>query len=145
MTQPDRLATILTEAERNRRADRAASTSANTVSTPAAGGDYTVDESSSGTNAGNVVVLDANGKIPTALLYASALGGGAGGAAASYDHRQNSPATTWVVNHQLGGYPPVVVTDADGVQVYAEVQYPDKNHVVIKFGRARAGVAHLTL
>lgn len=146
MTNPsnDPLASILSEAERNRRLDRAASSSANTVSTAASVGDYTVDATPSGTNAGNVVVLDANGKIPTRLLYSSALGGN-GGTSPAYDHVQSVASTTWVIPHNLGGYPPPVIVDALGTEVHAEVRYPDVNHMMVLFGRPSVGAVHLTL
>ncbi len=145
MTSPDPLATILTEAERQRRADRAASASANTVSTPASTGDYTVDVGRTGTVSGNVVVLDANGYIPSRLLNPADRGGAGGGGARVYDHAQPTAASTWTIPHFLGGYPPVVALDAAGNQVHAEVHYPDDNHVVLKWGRARSGYAHLCL
>lgn len=133
----DPLAGILSEAEANRRRERAAQNSAVTVSTPAATGDYTV----AGSAPGSPVLLDDNGKVPQALTYPPS----AGQTARSYQHDQTSASTVWQVPHQLGGYPPVVVLDGTGALINAEIHYPDDNNVTVVFGRPETGVAHLSL
>lgn len=140
MTNPDPLAAILAEAERNRRQDRAASASAGTVSVAASTGDGTV--TTAGGGGGNSVTLDANGKIPEELLYPAQ----AGEVARTYTHRQDTAAQVWQIPHNLGGYPePVLVDENGGPLPQGEVRYPDPNHIVIVFGHPRVGVAHLSL
>lgn len=128
------------EAEANRRRERAASASANTVSTPAATGDYTTG--SAGAEAGNALVLDENGKIPQRYLYPPT----AGSVARSYEHVQTLPSKTWTIVHSLGGFPPPVVIAADGSELNPSVRYPDDQTVILEFGRnAHAGRCRLSL
>lgn len=142
----DPIAAILQEAEANRRRERSAQASAGTVSTPAAAGDTTVQTAGAGGTgsnnaAGNPVVLDANGKIPAALMYPPS----AAQVARTYTHVQGVASTLWTIVHGLGGYPPPVVLDPNGAAMNGEVHYPDDNTVTVTFGRPQLGTAHLSL
>ena len=134
----DPMASILIEAERNRRSERAASASAGSNSTPSAIG----DDTAAGIGGGNMVTLDANGKIPSRFLYAS----GGGGGPALYEHVQTTAATVWTIRHDLGARPQVTVIDQSGQELQVETHYPDPATTVqLVFGRPTAGVAQLNL
>lgn len=127
---PDPLAGILTQAERDRRRDRAYRESTGTLA-GAAG---------EGTAAGGLgVTLDGSGHIPVGLLPPG-LGGGGG----TFRFEQDTPSDTWTVVHNLNGHPDVRIEDAEG-PIGGAVDYPDDNTVVISFTTPIAGFAHLTL
>jgi hypothetical protein len=140
----DPLAAILAEAERNRRQERASSASAGTISTPAVTGDSTVGAQSGPatgqTGGGNVVTLDASGRIPASMMPATAPE-----APESYEHTQATASAVWTITHDLGGRPSVVVIDAAGREIQAAVEYPSLTTVVVRFGRPTAGSAELSL
>lgn len=140
MSQPDQdpLAAILSQAEADRRRERAAAASAGSVSTPVSYGDATV---AGGGQGGLSVTLDANGRIPPSLLYPAA----AGQVARSYEHVQSAPAAVWTIPHNLGGYPPPVVIDDSGSAIDGEVRYVDENTMTVTFGRPKTGRAHVSL
>lgn len=136
-TQQD-LTDILTEAERQRRGDRARQASTGT----------TVAEPDNGLpgpeDAGQVVVLGPDGYIPRAYLPPGT-GSGGGGTGAVYRHVQDSASTTWTVAHMLGARVlPVVTVNGDDRHNHAELHYPDDNHTVLVFSRPMAGQAVFT-
>lgn len=65
--------------------------------------------------------------------------------ASSYDHQQTAPSMTWTIVHGLGDYPIVdAFTMSDGVLqriLPANVQYIDKDTVVLLFSTSRSGFA----
>lgn len=62
-----------------------------------------------------------------------------------YTHFQSLPATTWIIDHELGKRPAVVVTDMqEQVIVPSEIQYQGTTRVTITFSEAVAGWAHLS-
>lgn len=66
--------------------------------------------------------------------------GPAGGG--TFDYEQMSAATVWTVNHDLGRYPAVTVTDYSGNVVYGDVEYINTNTVTITFSAAEGGYVH---
>lgn len=65
------------------------------------------------------------------------------GGAAIYLHTQSSASSTWSIAHNLNTVPDVVVVDAAGQQLLAEIHYPDSNHAVVVHGSPYAGSAYL--
>lgn len=68
--------------------------------------------------------------------------------AAHYTHVQLSAANPWVIDHGLG-FPPagVLVFDGNGVQLEADLSYPDPANrvsVTFPFGMSQAGIAYLS-
>lgn len=59
----------------------------------------------------------------------------------NYVHVQNSPATAWVINHNLGKYPAVTVVDSAGTEVIGQVVHNSMNQCVATFSAAFAGKA----
>lgn len=61
----------------------------------------------------------------------------------SYIHSQLTPASTWIITHNLGKHPSVSVVDSSGNWVIGDVSYPSANTVTITFGAAFGGIAYL--
>lgn len=59
-------------------------------------------------------------------------------------HTQGTAATTWTINHALGGYPSVSVVDSAKTVVFGEVNYVSISQVVVNFTSAFSGYAYLT-
>ena len=59
-------------------------------------------------------------------------------------HTQGTAATTWTINHALGGYPSVSVVDSAKTVVFGEVNYISTTQVVVNFTSAFSGYAYLT-
>jgi len=62
----------------------------------------------------------------------------------SYHHQQLSPAATWVIVHNLNGYPNITIVDSAGTQVEGEVKYDSGTQVTVSFSSAFAGDAYLS-
>lgn len=63
--------------------------------------------------------------------------------ASTYVHSQGVASNTWTINHNLGKYPSVTVTDSTGRIVVGGVQYVDANTVILTFSGAFSGTAYL--
>jgi len=59
-------------------------------------------------------------------------------------HTQGTVATTWTINHALGGYPSVSIVDSAKTVVIGEVTYSSTTQVVVNFTSAFSGYAYLT-
>jgi hypothetical protein len=64
--------------------------------------------------------------------------GASGGA---YVHQQLTPATMWIINHNLGFYPDVTVLSTGLAEVDAEVVHISVNQVRVYFVTPFAGIA----
>ena len=62
----------------------------------------------------------------------------------SYAHTQNAVSYNWVITHNLGYYPNVVVTDSAGTIVEVDISYPSTNEVTITLSQALSGYAYLS-
>ena len=71
-------------------------------------------------------------------------GRGGGGVAQSYIHLQNSPASTWVVNHNLSYYPAVSVVSLTGDVVHGDVNYSGQQQITITFSAPFAGRVYIS-
>lgn len=63
---------------------------------------------------------------------------------ARHIHTQETAASTWVINHALGGYPSVSVVDSSKTLVFGEITYPSTSQVVVNYSAAFSGYAFLT-
>lgn len=63
----------------------------------------------------------------------------------SFDYVQAPPAAVWTIVHGLNGYPDVLVLDNTGRKLYADVQYPDDQTVVVSHDHPYSGTAKLRL
>jgi len=63
------------------------------------------------------------------------------GPAWAYVHHQESPAATWVIHHDLDGYPSVTVADSSYQVVEGDVVYQSVDVVEVSFSSAFGGSA----
>ncbi len=61
----------------------------------------------------------------------------------SYVHDQMTPQAVWVINHNLGKYPSVVVIDSAGQQWEGSIAYPSTYQVTVSFSAGFSGKAYL--
>lgn len=71
-------------------------------------------------------------------ILAVAAGGGV-----SFTHHQTVPAATWVIDHHMGLIPTVVLLDGSGQQMFAEIQYPSDQTIVVVHSAPYTGTAYL--
>ncbi len=62
----------------------------------------------------------------------------------SYTHLQNAVSYNWVITHNLGFYPNVVVTDSAGTVVEVDISYQSANQLTITLAQAISGYAYLS-
>lgn len=67
-----------------------------------------------------------------------------GPAGAFYLYTQATPATTWIINHNLGYRPAVELLDAGSQEIDGEIAHPSANQTVVTLNPATAGIARLT-
>jgi hypothetical protein len=60
-----------------------------------------------------------------------------------YVYNQAVASQTWNVNHNLNKYPSVTVVDSAGTMVIGEVNYVDKDNLIIKFSAGFSGTVYL--
>lgn len=65
-------------------------------------------------------------------------------ASIAHTHYQNTPASIWVIEHNLGFWPNVYVLDTNGDECEGEVQNVNFNRTDIFFSAPFAGRARLT-
>jgi hypothetical protein len=62
----------------------------------------------------------------------------------SYDHNQVTPATVWVIDHNLGMYPNILIIDSVGEQVMGNTTFDSINKVTLTFSAPIYGHAYLS-
>lgn len=65
-----------------------------------------------------------------------------GEAGSSYRHVQGTASAVWTVNHDLGRFPAVTVTDTDGKEVEGDVVHNSINSLTVTFSAAFSGEAN---
>lgn len=58
-------------------------------------------------------------------------------------YEQNSPSDTWEITHGLDKFPSVTVVDTANTVVTGQVDYLNKNQVILRFNYPFSGFAHL--
>lgn len=66
-----------------------------------------------------------------------------GGSDVRYVHTQNSAASVWYINHDLGKFPSVSVADSSGELVMGSIMYNNSNSLEVHFESAFSGKAYL--
>lgn len=61
----------------------------------------------------------------------------------TYVYRQDIPTSLWTINHNLDAYPSVSIVDSTETIVIGEVEYIDRNSVVVTFNGSFSGKAYL--
>ena len=59
----------------------------------------------------------------------------------NYVHVQNTPSTSWVINHNLAKYPSVTVLDSAGTEVVGAIVHNSINQCVVTFSAGFSGKA----
>ena len=62
----------------------------------------------------------------------------------SFVHTQDTASSSWVITHNLGFYPNIVVKDSAGSVVEGEIDYDSANQVTLNFQSAFSGAAYLS-
>jgi hypothetical protein len=62
----------------------------------------------------------------------------------AYVFTQNSPASSWTINHGLDFVPNITVVDTAGSVVEGDYSYPNENTIIATFSGAFAGKAYLS-
>ena len=62
----------------------------------------------------------------------------------AYTHLQNAVSLSWVITHNLGFYPNVVVTDSAGTVVEGDLSYASVNQLTVTLSHAISGSAYLS-
>lgn len=57
-------------------------------------------------------------------------------------HVQSTPASEWIINHNLGYRPDFTLYTVGGVQFFAGIDHPTLNQTRVTLGTALAGEAH---
>lgn len=60
-----------------------------------------------------------------------------------YTHTQGIPAASWVITHNLDGYPTAVVFDSAGTQCEGTYSYQSPNQMTITFTAPFSGTAYI--
>lgn len=87
----------------------------------------------------SVSVINAGPQGPTGP---QGVPGSADGEVFRYVHTQGVAATSWVVNHNLGGYPSITLLDYLGEEFYANVNYPNANQAIVTLTVPDIGTAN---
>lgn len=61
-----------------------------------------------------------------------------------YTYTQASASDTWVINHNLAGYPSVTIVDSAKTVVVGTVEYNSESQVTVSFSTPFSGTAYLT-
>ena len=62
----------------------------------------------------------------------------------AYQHTQSTTSSSWVITHNLGFYPNIVVQDSANSIVEGEIVYDSANQVTLNFQAAFSGMAYLS-
>jgi hypothetical protein len=96
------------------------------------------------TEGGSSTVVTAPRVTQSVAVITEGPQGPKGDAGAGYIYTQQSPASTWTINHLLGFKPSVDIYDSGSQQIAADVSHPSLNQSVILFTAPTAGFARLT-
>jgi len=61
----------------------------------------------------------------------------------TYTYTQAIPSATWVIIHNLGKHPSLVVVDSAGTAVEGDIMYDSNNQITVSFIGGFSGVAYL--
>ena len=81
-----------------------------------------------------------NGFVGTESEWLASLGGGT---SSTFVFEQITPLNTWLINHNLGKYPSVMIVDSSGNQVIGDVTYLSNNQIRVNFSAGFSGKVFL--
>lgn len=82
--------------------------------------------------------------IITTTIVDDGRGGGGGVTAQSYTFEQSTPASTWIVNHNLSYNPAVSIVSSSGDLVHGDVTYSGPQQITINFSAPFSGRVYLS-
>lgn len=85
---------------------------------------------------GGVSATELTSTVRAVLLGADAAG--------TYTHTQSAASASWVVNHALGYFPNVSLTDENGNTLWGNIIHHSPNQLEAQFNTARTGIARLS-
>ena len=91
----------------------------------------------------NIINLFGNGVLDLDKFYDFAVFTLSSQGAPTFIFNQNTVATTWNIQHNLGKFPSITVIDTGDTVVTGEYTYIDNNNVTLTFSAAFAGKAYL--
>ena len=91
----------------------------------------------------NLQFLGGNGSMELDELYNIVNFVKGGGGDKHFTFSQSVPSVSWNITHNLNKNPAVSITDINGHEVFAEVDYINQNELVIKFADASKGTAYM--
>ena len=91
----------------------------------------------------NLTNLFGNGVLTNKLYYDFAVFTLSSQGVPTFVFNQNTPATVWNIQHNLGKFPSITVIDTGDTVVTGEYTYIDNNNVTLNFSAAFAGKAYL--
>jgi len=89
----------------------------------------------------NVVITNQQPNVVISQVGAQGPAGASG--AGFFTYTQNTPASTWTITHNLGGYPAATVLDTSGNNCEGTISYTNANTMVITFTSSFSGTAYL--
>lgn len=66
-----------------------------------------------------------------------------GGSDKNYIYEQTEVKDIWIINHDLGKYPSVIIVDDNNIAIVGEIEYMNKSQVIIRFNKNETGKAIL--
>lgn len=90
----------------------------------------------------NTVTINQVEAVKATVLDKFSILGVNAGSDKTYIHLQNTPASTWLITHNLNKRPSVAVVDSAEEIVYGEVEYVNDNQVTLTFAGAFSGKAY---
>lgn len=61
-----------------------------------------------------------------------------------YLHRQTSLSTGWVINHNMGYFPNVLLKDPTNTTIIGDVRHSNANSLTVSFNLSVSGIAYLS-
>jgi hypothetical protein len=121
----------------------------NIIVTPPAPITIIVEPTPSGEEAGRPIVIGpgqggAQGPVGPAGPAGPQGEQGIPGPSLAYVHTQNTPASAWTINHNLGIFPQVSIIEIGGANVEGEVIYLNNNSLTVSFTVAISGTAYIS-
>jgi hypothetical protein len=93
---------------------------------------------------GSVIIETPQSKVEQVVVSLAGPQGIPGSAAGSITFNQDVPSDQWVIPHDLGKFPNVLVVDSAGDEVFTSAIYPDNSTVVLNFSAPFSGKAVLS-
>jgi hypothetical protein len=91
----------------------------------------------------NLTNIGGNGVLENKAVYDFAVFTLSSQHAPTFVFNQNTPATVWNIQHNLGKFPSITVIDTGDTVVTGEYTYIDNNNVTLTFSAGFAGKAYL--